>query len=62
LFGQADQTGSEDGVGGFQRGAGGESPARSTLSLIFDGLNVSLGSPIDIGQSVSVIDVNGVVG
>jgi len=31
----------------FRSGGGGESPARSTLSLIFNVLNSSFGNPID---------------
>jgi len=44
--------GSEEGRGSFKGSDGGEGPARSTLSLVFDGVNGSLGSPIDGGGEV----------
>jgi len=49
-----------DGFERFTRSDGGESPARSTLSLVFNSLDFSFGNPIDISngwRGIGIYDV-----
>lgn len=60
LFRERDQISGGDFLKSFQTSRGGESPTRSTLSLIFNGGNGSFGNPIDLIGYVN-INVSGFV-
>jgi len=60
LFREISEDSFKNGFGRFTRSTGRESPARSTLSLVFNSLNVSFGDPIDVSDEVGVsVDFSG---
>jgi len=62
LLGKGEElTGLEE-VGTLKSAGGGESPAGTALSLVLDGVNGTLGSPVDLSRVLGVIEDDNVLG
>ena len=58
LLREGDELATLQEVGAFHRTSGGESPARSTLLLIFDGSDSTLGNPVNRLREVFGLELN----